>query len=115
MPGEQLGHRRAIGEIGLHESETRIGAQDIEPRLLERRIVIGVEIVEADDVAALAQQPARDMKADEARRTRDQYCPIRHRIPKAIGAAPRGGLPASLPTVARGSQYPFVRLLPDWL
>ena len=33
-------------------------------------------------MTALGQQLAGDMKADKTRRTRDQYCLIRHRIPK---------------------------------
>ena len=68
MPGKQRGHRRTIRKIGLHETELRILAQDVQPRLLQRRIVIIVEIVQADDMAAFRQQLAGDMKADKARR-----------------------------------------------
>ena len=75
MPGKQRGDRRTVGKIGLHEAELRIRAQDVQPRLLQRRIIIIVEIVQTDDIAALGQQLARDVKADKARRTRDQYCP----------------------------------------
>ena len=81
MPRKQRSHRRTIREIGLHEGEVRMPAQDLQPGLLQRRIVIGVEAVEADDVAALSQQLARDVEADKARRPRHQYCLIRHRIP----------------------------------
>jgi hypothetical protein len=101
--------------MGLHELEARVGAQEFETRLLELRIVISVEIVEADDVTPFAQEPARDMKAEEAGCARDQYCPIRHPIPKTPGAAHARRPLASLPTVRRGAQYPSVRLLPDWL
>src|SRR5580693_9184660 len=77
MSGEQLGYPRAIRQIGLHEREARVGAKEFETRFFELRIVIGVEIVEADDVTPVAQEAARDMKADEAGRARDQYCLIR--------------------------------------
>src|SRR3982074_202797 len=39
-------------------------------------------------MAAFSHPRAGDMKADETRRARDQYCPIRHRILKGTGSAP---------------------------
>ena len=51
-----------------------------EPRLLQRRIVIGVEVVEADDVAAVSQQPPRDVKADEAGGAGDEDRAVSHRL-----------------------------------
>ena len=50
MLGKQRSHRRTIRQIGLHETEPRILAQDVQPRLLQRRIVIIVETVQADDI-----------------------------------------------------------------
>jgi hypothetical protein len=79
MPGKQLSHRRTIRQVGLDELEPRILAQDIEPRLLQRRVIVMIETVQTDNVAALSQQLTGDVKADETRRTRDQYCLIRHR------------------------------------
>jgi hypothetical protein len=38
-----------------------------------------IKTVQTDNVAALSQQLTGDVKADETRRTRDQYCLIRHR------------------------------------
>ena len=72
MLGEQRRHAGAVGEIELDEAEAAILRELVEARLLERRIVVGVEIVEADDGAAIRQQPARHMKADEAGRAGDE-------------------------------------------
>jgi hypothetical protein len=55
-----------------------MAAQDVQSSLLQGRIIVTVEIVESDNGAALGQQPAGDMKADKAGRTRDEYCSIRH-------------------------------------
>ena len=86
-PGGDLPRiQQAIGQIGLHKIEPWIFAQQTEPRPLQRRIVVSVETVEPDDIAALGQQPASDVKADKARRPRDQYGLIGHHIPS--GARP---------------------------
>src|SRR5262249_26336151 len=51
----------------------------VEPRLLERRVVVGVEIVEADDAVAVREQTTRDVEADEAGRAGDEDRLVRHR------------------------------------
>jgi hypothetical protein len=91
MFGKQLTDRGTIGKIGLHEIELRILAQDIQPGLLERRVIVAVEIVQTDHVAAFGQQLASDMKADKTRRTGDQYCLIRHRNLEGTGRLRRAG------------------------
>ena len=53
---EQRRNRRGIGEIELHEAETRV-REALQARLLERHVVVVVEIVEADDLVARLQQP----------------------------------------------------------
>src|ERR1700730_17721701 len=79
----------AVGEIEAVKGEILELAQDREPRLLERRIAIGIEAVDAHDGAAALKQPARQAKADEARRTGDQNRMVRHPIPYyAIISAP---------------------------
>ena len=64
--GEQLRHGGAVGEIAFDELEARQFGELGEPRLFQFRIVIGVEIVEADDAAAVAEEPPRDVETDEA-------------------------------------------------
>src|SRR6266480_2067748 len=48
---EQRSHQRTIREVGLQETEPQIRAQDLQPCQLQRRIIVTVEIVHADDVA----------------------------------------------------------------
>ena len=61
--------RFGVREIDAFEAEAVavLAREIVEPRLLERRIVIIVEIVDADDVVAALQQGARRCRADEAR------------------------------------------------
>src|ERR1700738_2564734 len=104
---KQCCDRRTIREIGRHETELRMPSQDVQSRLLQGRIIVTVEIVEADNGAALGQQPAGDMKADKPCRTRDQYCSIRHRAPK--GSVPQHHRSSfSLPGALRVPQYPVI-------
>ncbi len=88
MPCKQRRDRRTIRKIGLRETEPWIFAQVIQPRPLQVRVIVIVQIVEADDLTAFGQQPAGDVKADETRRTRDQNRLIRHHIPNGFGSAP---------------------------
>jgi len=66
VPGEQLFDRRAIGQIQLLEAETRTIVENIEPGLLQRRVIIAVKIIQADDPPPRFEQPLRDMESDEA-------------------------------------------------
>ena len=70
----KLVQRFGIGEVDAFEAEpvAELLLQLVEPRLLQRRIVIIVEIVDADDLVAALQQRARRRRADEPRSPRDQ-------------------------------------------
>src|SRR5262245_49243658 len=85
---EQRLHGLAIGEVGLDKLKPLLSEQDLETRLLQRRVVIGVEIVEAHDRMTLRYQLAGDKKADKSRRARYQYGLIRHCIPRASVSQP---------------------------
>ena len=89
VPCEQRRDAGPVREIGVHEFESRLLPQQIEPRRLERGIVEVVEIVEPDDMAAFGQQLTRDVKADETRGTRDQYGLFRHPVPDASVPIPK--------------------------
>ena len=71
----------AIGEFELHETELRMLPQDIQPRLLQRRIIIAVQIIEPDNRAAFRQKLTRNVKSDKAGRTGDQDRLVRHCSP----------------------------------
>ena len=64
---EQRLHARAVGEVELARSGSSAGCRRLrEPRLLQRHVVVVVEIVEADDFVAALEQPLGDVEADEA-------------------------------------------------
>src|SRR5579871_3314773 len=76
--GEQLGHAIAVGKVELVETEA-VDARELgEPRVLELRIVISVEIVDADDRATLRQQALRHVETDEAGGAGDQDRCVAH-------------------------------------
>src|SRR5579862_1471090 len=66
LPGKQRGHRAAVREIALMEMERRAVLELGQPRLLQARVVIGVEVVEAMNGPTVGKEPARQMKANEA-------------------------------------------------
>jgi len=63
MLGEQRRHADTVGEVEPDETKRRRLCELVEACLLERRIIIGVEIVETDDVAGIRGETARDMEA----------------------------------------------------
>src|SRR3977135_2416574 len=77
--GDQRRHADTVGEVEPDETKRRRLCELVEARLLERRIIIGVEIVETDDIAAIRGETARDMEADESRGAGDEDRFIRHR------------------------------------
>src|ERR1700722_318841 len=109
MPGKQRSHGCAIRKIGGHETELRILAQNVQPRALQRRVVIIIKIVQADDMTAFCQQLAGDMKADKARRPGDQYCLIRHHILLGVGLAHAAPPPSPLYPPHRGCRNTQLR------
>jgi hypothetical protein len=53
------------------KAEVGVVGDEGEARLFERGIVVGVEVVDADDRLAAVEQRPRDVVADEARRAGD--------------------------------------------
>src|SRR5258707_12224027 len=83
-----------IGDVEPDEPKRWSLCEIVEARLLERRIVIGVEIVKTDDVAAIRRETARDMEPDESRGARDEDRLIRHRrIPSSESLRARSQAP----------------------
>jgi hypothetical protein len=79
--------RQTIRKIRPYETEPGVFAQDIEPRMLQSWVIIIIQIVQANDITALGQQLASDIKPNETCRPCDQNCLFRHRIPRSIGLA----------------------------
>ena len=70
---EQRLHGRAVGEVDPLEPESLLRLEPREAGLLERGVVVRVEVVEADDLVAARQQPFGDVVADEARGAGDEH------------------------------------------
>ncbi len=70
---KEVFHARAVGQVEFLEAESVLFAKPCEPGLLQRRIVVGIQVVEADDLVAAREQESGDVVADEACRTRDQH------------------------------------------
>ena len=63
--------RAGLGDVGLNETKRRM-RELLQPRRLQRRVVVVVEIVEANDRPALGEQGLGDMKADKTGGAGDQ-------------------------------------------
>src|SRR6185312_10404639 len=78
---EQGLHRPAIGEVELDEAELGLTLKYGKPGLFQSRIVVMVEVIDADDGASASQQTLRDVKPDEAGSSCHENQVIRHRGP----------------------------------
>src|SRR6266571_9001153 len=64
---EKSEHDVTIGHIDTVECEIRVTCQAIQSRLLQLRIVVGVEVVDADNRIAAIKEAMRDVRSDESR------------------------------------------------
>ena len=61
-----------VGDVEPLEREARLRPQARQARFLQRRLVIGIEVVDAHDRVAARQQPLGDVHSDEAGGAGDQ-------------------------------------------
>ena len=78
VPGKERRYAVAIGQVEPGKPEGGVHRQPRQPRFFQGWIVIGVEVVQADDRVPILQQPARDMVADESGRASDEDGRRRH-------------------------------------
>src|SRR5712672_1862103 len=64
--GEQCGDAVAVGEIELVKAKFVVAREFREPRLLELGVVIGIEVIDSNDVASILQQTPRNMEANKS-------------------------------------------------
>ena len=76
--GEERRHALAIRQIQPGKPKGGVHCQFRQTRFFKGWIVVGVEVVQADDRTPVAQQPAGDMVADESGRAGDEYRSRRH-------------------------------------
>src|SRR5204863_5452121 len=55
-----------IGEVELDELEVLASAEDLEPSVLQRDVVVLIEVVETDHLVAALEQYPRRMKTNES-------------------------------------------------
>src|SRR5690348_7216743 len=65
MLGKERRCSVAVRQIELGEPEFRMFRKPADTIMLQLWIVIGIQIVKADDLAAIVEQPLGDVKADE--------------------------------------------------
>src|SRR5271155_5144577 len=63
---------KAVGEFKLHESKAWIPLQPFQAGGLQGRIIVGVEVVEADHFIAALEEAQRRVVTDKAGRTGDE-------------------------------------------
>ena len=83
-------HPRAVGDVELGEGEAGIACEPRQPGALERRIVVAVDVVDADHPLATAEQSEADVVADEAGAAGDHD---RHASPSSSSRPTLSGLP----------------------
>ena len=72
LGSEELLERGAVAEIGPSEAKTLAAAQVRDPRLLERRVVVAAEAVQARHAVATREQAPAKRRADESGGPRHQ-------------------------------------------
>ena len=70
----------AVGEIQLVEGEAGGALKLGQPRLLQLNVVVGIEIIEADDLIAAVEQRLSGMVTDEPGRAGDQDTHASHSL-----------------------------------
>ena len=73
MGGSDGGKRVPVGDVGQVEMESPAAFECGQASALEVRVVVGVEIVDADHRVAAIEQGARGVHADEARDAGHQH------------------------------------------
>ncbi|EWS63165.1 hypothetical protein Y695_03605 [Hydrogenophaga sp. T4] len=73
--GKQPCHGIAVGQVQAVEHEARPVQQLLQAGLLERGLVVGVQVVQALDLKTLVEQAPAQVKTDEAGGAGDQDFP----------------------------------------
>jgi hypothetical protein len=72
LAGEQRRDAVAVRHVHLREAEVRVRREPREPVGLERRVVVVVQVVQADDLVAAREQDLAHVHADESGRAGDE-------------------------------------------
>src|SRR5581483_7083389 len=97
-------HVHEVADVGAQQPKPRLGHQVRDVVALP-----GDEVVEADDVPAVAQQPLADVRAEEARSARDDRAAGGHQPnPRTTKPASRAAAVSTTPRPSR-INLPFIR------
>ena len=99
--GKQVRNRIAIGDIALLEVEVRVSGEFGQAGFLQLGVIVGIEVVERDDGAAIGKQTSGDVKADEAGRAGDENRLHRALLSPLNPNQSDRGRPAAKPKVRR--------------
>ena len=117
--GEEGRDAVAVGEVDLRVAVAGLGLEVGQAGGLQRRVVVGVEVVEAHDLVAARQQPARQVEADEAGRAGDENAhrlppsSLRETLPSSLTARPKakpGSISSELCAILRPCQNTWRRM-----
>ena len=72
LAGKHRLHGGAVGNVDLREAKAIESGQNLQSRRFQRRVVVAVEVVDADDLVTQGEQRLRGVKPDEPRRARDE-------------------------------------------
>ena len=73
MAAREIFELAGVGEVDLFEDEVgKFGANPVDPRLLERRVVMIVEIVDSDHLRPAREERPAGFRTDETGRPGDQ-------------------------------------------
>ena len=64
--GDQVFHRSPVGDIQAFEAETVVAAKHIKARLLQRNVIVIIEIIDTDNLVAPLKKRARGMETNES-------------------------------------------------
>src|SRR5262245_59257849 len=77
---EQTRHAVAIGKVEFDETQSVRFCQRRAAGFLQRRVVIGIQVINANDVAAVTQKTLRNVKADKPGGSGYQNGAVSHRL-----------------------------------
>src|SRR5262245_42702072 len=81
---KQACHAIAIGKVKFDEAKPVGFCELSSARFLQRGIIIGIHVIDADHIAAVAQKTARDVKADKSGGAGHEYGAISHRLRRRL-------------------------------
>ena len=81
---EQVCHPIAVGKVQFHEAKPSGFGELRTARLLQTWVIIGIHVVEADDVVPISQETSRDVESNKSCRAGHQNRTFSHARPLEV-------------------------------